>query len=262
MIETPTPSILTRDDGPAIAYHQFSANTDAPGVVFLSGFMSDMMGTKALAVEAWCRQQKVSFLRFDYRGHGQSEGAFRDGTIGLWAEDAVFAVDQLTKGPQILIGSSMGGWIMLLVALKLKQRIAGLIGIAAAPDFTEHLIDNELTDDDRAVLERDGFITVPTEYDDEPYVITRDLIEDGRTQMLLNAAIPLALPVRLIQGLKDDDVPWRTALHLQQQLASDDVEVTLIKDGDHRLSDPTDLDRLTSTLGRLIDHIQAASPSR
>ena len=262
MTETPAPSILTRDDGTAIAYHSLQGKADAPGVVFMSGFMSDMTGTKALAVEAWCQQRGQSFLRFDYRGHGQSSGDFADGTIGLWASDTVFAIEQLTEGPQVLVGSSMGGWIMLLAALRLKHRVAGLLGLAAAPDFTEDLIDSEMEDEHRAALDRDGFITVPTDYGDEPYIITKNLIEDGRTNLLLGGEIPLAMPVRLIQGLKDDDVPWRTALRIQEKLLSENVEVTLVKDGDHRLSEPDDLDRLTLTLERLIDQIQAANPSR
>lgn len=250
-----TPSILTRHDGPAIAYHQYTGKNTTPGVVFMSGFMSDMTGAKALAVDAWCREHDQSFLRFDYRGHGQSAGKFVDGTIGKWAEDAVFAIDRLTSGPQVLVGSSMGGWIMLLAALRLKHRIAGLLGLAAAPDFTEDLIHTEMEDEHRAQLERDGFITVPTDYGEDPYIITKDLIEDGRSNMLLNKTIGLGIPVRLIQGLQDADVPWQTALRIQERLASDDVEVTLVKNGDHRLSEPEDLDRLRTTLERLIDRV-------
>ena len=255
MTDSPVPSILTRPDGTAIAYHHHEGKAAGPGVVFMSGFMSDMNGSKAVALDSWCQQQDRNFLRFDYRGHGQSSGDFKDGTIGLWAEDTVFAIESLTEGPQILVGSSMGGWIMLLAALKLKQRVAGLLGLAAAPDFTEDQIHNEMDDDTRRILERDGFITVPTDYDDEPYIITRNLIEDGRSNRLLNDPIGLTMPVRLIQGLKDDDVPWKTALKIQEQLVSDDVEVTLVKDGDHRLSEPEDLDRLTRTLDLLISQV-------
>ncbi len=255
MTETLSPSILTRDDGTAIAYHAGAGNSGAPGVVFLTGFMSDMTGTKAMAVAAWCRDHDRRFLRFDYRGHGQSSGKFVDGTIGLWADDAVFAIDRLTDGPQVLVGSSMGGWIMLLAALRLKHRIAGLLGLAAAPDFTEDLIHGEMEAAHRAALDRDGFITVPTDYGEEPYIITKALIEDGRANLLLDGPIGLDMPVRLIQGLRDDDVPWRTALRLQEKLQSEDVEVTLVKDGDHRLSEPGDLDRLTATLARLVDKV-------
>lgn len=257
MTENPTPSIITRHDGTAIAYHHHKGNSEAPGIVFMSGFMSDMTGAKAMAVDAWCRQQDRSLLRFDYRGHGQSSGKFADGTIGLWADDAVFAIEELTSGPQVLIGSSMGGWIMLLAALRLKDRIAGLLGLAAAPDFTEDLIHNELEDEHRAALERDGFISIPTDYGDEPYIITQALIENGRANMLLDNVIALDMPVRLIQGMKDADVPWKTALRIQQNLRSDDVEVTLVKDGDHRLSEPADLDRFIRTLDRLIVQLSA-----
>ncbi len=255
MTQPPAPHILPRDDGTAIAYHTRDGKNDTPGIVFMSGFMSDMMGTKAVAVDAWCQQRDVRFLRFDYRGHGQSSGDFKDGTIGKWADDAVFAIEQLTEGPQILVGSSMGGWIMLLAALRLKHRIVGLVGLAAAPDFTEDLIHGQMEDEHRAALERDGFITIPTDYGDEPYIITRDLIEDGRANKVLGGPIPLDLPVRLIQGMKDDDVPWRTALRLQEQLVSTDVEVTFVKNGDHRLSEPADLDRLCRTLARLVDQL-------
>jgi len=257
MTENTAPSILTRHDGTAIAYHRHKGNNEAPGVVFMSGFMSDMTGTKAMVLDAWCRRHDRDFLRFDYRGHGQSSGAFTDGTISLWADDAVFAIEELSSGPQILVGSSMGGWIMLLAALRLKDRIAGLLGLAAAPDFTEELIRNELRDEHRAALERDGFISVPTDYGDEPYIITRTLIEDGRANLLLDDGIALDMPVRLIQGLKDCDVPWKTALRIQQNLRSDDVEVTLVKNGDHRLSEAADLDRLIGTLERLIAQISA-----
>ncbi len=257
MTELPTPSILSRDDGATIAYHYSEGNSGGPGVVFLPGFMSDMTGTKAMAVAAWCRQRDIPFLRFDYQGHGRSSGEFTQGTIGSWTDDTVFAIEQLTAGPQVLVGSSMGGWIMMLAALKLGRRIAGLLGLAAAPDFTEDLIRGELQDDHRAALERDGFFAFPSDYGEQPYIITKGLIEDGRNNLLLHDTIPLAMPVRLIQGLKDNDVPWRTALRLQQQLLSDDVEVTLVKNGDHRLSAAADLDRLTRTLGRLIDQLSS-----
>ncbi len=214
--------------------------------------MSDMTGSKALALEEHCRKQGRAFLRFDYSGHGQSSGAFRDGTIGRWADDALDAIERLTEGPQILVGSSMGGWIMLLTALKLKHRVAGLIGIAAAPDFTEDLIGRELTEEQRQAVESAGFVNIPSDYGDEPYTITKALIEDGRDHLLLGGPIPLNGPVRLIHGLKDADVPWRTALRLQDALTSTDVEVTLVKDGDHRLSEPHDLARLTDSLDRLI----------
>ncbi len=247
----PTPhQILTRPDGATIAYNSLAGKS--PGVVFLGGFMSDMCGSKAMALELHCQEREQAFLRFDYTGHGQSSGAFTDGTISQWANDALYVIEHLTQGPQVLVGSSMGGWIMLLVALRLKERVCGLIGLAAAPDFTEDLIARELTDAQRQAMARDGFVQVACDYDDEPYTITQNLIDDGRINLLLGADIPLNLPVRLIQGLKDKDVPWATALKLQERLTSTDVEVTLVKDGDHRLSEPVDLKRLTTTLDTLL----------
>ncbi|MHA1597644.1 MAG: alpha/beta fold hydrolase [Alphaproteobacteria bacterium] len=255
MTDAPTlnhepPRILTRSDGATIAYRQIDGKL--PGVVFLGGFMSDMEGSKALALENHCREIGRGFLRFDYTGHGQSSGNFADGTIGAWADDAIDAIGRLTDGPQVLVGSSMGGWIMLLVALRLKERVAGLLGIAAAPDFTEDLIDRELTDDQRATMARDGFVEVACDYSDDPYTITQALIDDGREHLLLGRPIDFDGPVRLIQGIKDMDVPWRTALRIQEMLTGDDVEVTLVKDGDHRLSDAPDLARLMRTLDGLL----------
>ncbi len=242
--------ILTRPDGATIAYNR--CDGISPGVVFLGGFMSDMTGSKALALEEHCKKQGRAFLRFDYTGHGQSSGAFRDGTIGEWAGDAIYAIKQLTEGPQILVGSSMGGWIMLLSALALKERVAAMIGIAAAPDFTDDLIEKELNEEQRETMRRQGFVEVPSEYSEEPYTITQALIDNGRKNMLLNDVISLTQPVRLLQGMKDLDVPWQTALRIQERLASNDVDVTLVKDGDHRLSEPNDLERLTRTLDSLL----------
>lgn len=220
--------------------------------MFLGGFMSDMEGSKALALDAHCRNAGRAFLRFDYGGHGQSSGAFADGTIGSWTDDAAFAIEQLTEGPQVLVGSSMGGWIMLLLGLRLKTRVAGLLGIAAAPDFTEDLIAREMNDQQRAAMQRDGSVSVPSDYGDEPYTITKALIEDGRQHMLLGAPIAIDVPVRLIQGMKDMDVPWRTALKIQEMLEGGNIEVTLVKDGDHRLSEAGDLNRLMQTLDGLL----------
>ena len=215
--------------------------------------MSDMTGSKAIAIEAHCKQRGQAFLRFDYSGHGQSSGAFSDGTISKWTDDAVFAIEKLSDGPQVLVGSSMGGWIMLLVALRMQKKVAGLIGLAAAPDFTEDLIAHELNDEQRLSMKRDGFVLLSCDYDDKPYTITQSLIDDGRNNLLLNNSISLNQPVRLIQGLKDKDVPWGTALNLQEKLTSDDVETTLVKNGDHRLSGPHDIKRLTKTLDLLLD---------
>ncbi len=247
----PPPRNLTREDGTNLAYYKTEgrkasgeAAAPAPGLVFLGGFMSDMSGTKAVALEAYARRAGRDFLRFDYRGHGASSGRFEDGTVGLWAADAVAALDALTDGPQILIGSSMGGWIMLLAALARPERVAGLIGIAAAPDFTEDLIWRRATVEQRATLRRDGHIDRPSAYSEAPYRITLRLIEEGRDHLLLGAPIPLSCPVRLIHGMADVDVPWQTSLRLAEALQSDDVEVTLVKNAAHRLSEPQDMRRL------------------
>lgn len=250
---TPINQILSRSDGTTIAYNRLKGKS--VGVVFLGGFMSDMTGSKAIALEKHCKQRGQAFLRFDYSGHGQSSGAFCDGTISKWTDDAVFAIEQLSEGPQLLVGSSMGGWIMLLVALRLQKRVAGLIGVAAAPDFTEDLIARELNDEQRLAMQRDGSVLVPCDYDNKPYTITQALIDDGQNNLLLNNSISISQPVRLIQGMKDKDVPWATALKLQEKLAGDDVETILVKNGDHRLSEPHDMKRLTKTLDLLLDRI-------
>ena len=217
--------------------------------------MSDMTGSKALSLESLAKQQGRAFLRFDYQGHGASSGRFEDGTIGSWTADAVAALDALTEGPQVLVGSSMGGWIMLLAALARPQRVAGLLGIAAAPDFTEDLMWDAYPQEVRDTLRREGVYHEPSDYGDEPYAITMRLIEEGREHLLLRAAIPLGCPVRLIHGMADPDVPWRTSIRLAERLESDDVEIALVKTGGHRLSEPEDLDRLGKTLCGLLDRL-------
>lgn len=244
--------ILDLGDGRTIAYHQ--TNGKSPGVVFLTGFKSDMTGGKALALEKFCRERGQAFLRFDYTGHGQSSGIFEEGSIGQWTDDAVSALDRLTDGPQILVGSSMGGWIMLLTALARPERIVGLVGIAAAPDFTRDLLWDAFTPDQKDQMNRDGYVDLPNCYDDaQPYRIAKPLIDDGWDRLLLDDEIPLKVPVRLIHGLLDEDVPWKTSLRIQEQLTSDDVEVQLVKNGGHRLSEDYDLDRLCRTLAALVD---------
>ncbi|MGB0681717.1 MAG: alpha/beta hydrolase [Magnetovibrionaceae bacterium] len=242
---------LIRDqDGAEIAYHKTeAAKPGLPGIVFLTGFKSDMTGGKALHLEQVANGLGLGFLRFDYTGHGESSGDFEQGTIGQWAADAIYALDHLTQGPQVLVGSSMGGWIMLLVALARPERIKGLVGIAAAPDFTEDLMWNAFDDAQKKELTETGRMVIPNCYEDlDDYAISMKLIEEGRNNLLLAEPIPFDGPVRLIHGIQDEDVPWETALTLQKQLTSDDIEVTLVKNGGHRLSEPEDLERLTHAL--------------
>jgi pimeloyl-ACP methyl ester carboxylesterase len=243
------PTILARPDGAAIAYHRLVGAP--PGIVFLGGFRSDMTGTKALFLEDYCRRRGQAFVRFDYFGHGASSGDFAFGTIGRWREDAIAVIDSLTSGPQILTGSSMGGWIMLLAALARRERIAALVGIAGAPDFTEELLWPRLTPAQRAEIIEEGRLVLSSDFDPAGYLYTRALIEDGRRHLLLHAPIALDMPVRLLHGMADQAVPWQHSLRVAERLASRDVAVTLVKDGDHRLSSRADLARLAQTLDAL-----------
>ena len=221
-------------------------------MVFLGGFNSDMTGSKAEALSAWCGAAGRAFLRFDYSGHGASGGRFVDGTIGRWAADAAAVLDALTEGPQVLVGSSMGGWIALLLAARLRPgRVAGLVGIAAAPDFTARM-EQALSPEARQALARDGVWHRPSAYGD-PYPITRALLEDGRGHLLLDdGPIPVPGPVRLLHGQQDPDVPWALSLRIAEAIAGPDVQVVLVKDGDHRLSRPQDLALLCRTLASLL----------
>lgn len=243
------PEFLTTPQGRRIAYHRTAGK--GPGVVFLGGFKSDMTGTKALHLQAWAEAQGRAFLRFDYSGHGQSSGDFLDGCIGDWAADAMAAVASLTEGPQILVGSSMGGWMALLVARAMPERVAGLVGIAAAPDFTEDLMWQGFTEAERAAVMA-GRLEQPSEYSDEPYIITRKLIEDGRRHLVLREPLPLRFPVRLLQGTADVDVPPAVALRLLNHADSPDLVLTLVKGADHRFSTPDCLDRMTRAIEEIL----------
>ena len=236
---------LDRGDGVELAWARREGSS--PTVVFLPGFRSDMTGDKALTLAAFCAGRGQAMLRFDYSGHGASGGRFEDGTIGRWTEDALTVIDRLSEGQLVLVGSSMGGWIALLAALARSERIAALIGIAAAPDFTEALIWQSLTFEDRAALMRDGVLHLPSQYG-EPCPVTRALIEDGRTHLLLDGPIAIDCPVRLLHGQHDADVPWAMALRIAEQVTGQDVQVILVKDGHHRLSRQQDLSLLCSTL--------------
>lgn len=247
---------LDRGDGVRLAWAHLPG--DGPTVVFLPGYRSAMNGSKALAVQAYCAAHGRAALRLDYSGHGASEGDFLAGSIGRWTEDARLVLDHVIQGPMILIGSSMGGWIALLLARKLASRVAGLIGVAAAPDFTEALIWQGLAPSEQQALMRDGHLTAPSAYGD-PYVITWHLIEEARSYLLLDRPIALTCPVRLLQGQQDPDVPWETALRIADLVESSDVRTVLVKDGDHRLSRPEDLAVLIATLDSLLtqDRLQA-----
>ena len=237
---------MATPDGQTIAYYVLEGK--APGVVFMGGLKSDMTGSKALALEAHCRAVGRAFVRFDYRGHGESSGRFSDGTIGQWHRDALAILDGIAKGRQILVGSSMGGWQMLLAARARPERVAGLIGIAAAPDFTEDLMWQQFDDAAKARIQADGILQMPSDYDDEPYSISLGLIEDGRNHLLLRGSLALTCPIHLIHGMEDTDVPWQTALRIAETVASEEVSVTLVKGGGHRLSDEVDLARLMTAV--------------
>ena len=241
--------ILTRENGTSIAYNKLEGAL--PGLIFMNGFMSDMNGSKALTLEQHCQERGLAFLRFDYMGHGNSSGNFADGTIGLWAQNALTAFDELTEGPQIIIGSSMGGWMMILTAVSRPERVAGLVGIAAAPDFTEDLLPKQLTKIQLSKIQEDGFVVIPSEYE-IPYTITKKLLDEGTQHLVLRNEIPLDCPVRLLHGLEDTSVPWKTALKIQNLFRSKDVEVTLIKSGDHRLSREEDLEKLKKTVMEIV----------
>lgn len=245
------PRVLSLADGTSIAFRH-SPGTE-PGVLFCAGFNSNMQGDKALALEAWCVEQGRQFTRFDYFGHGESDGALEEGSIGRWRDDTIAVLDEVTSGPQIIVGSSMGGWIMLLTALARPERVHSLVGIAAAPDFTERMRDSRLGAQQLQDLAATGYCELPNSYDEgEPYRIGLQLLNEGRNHLLLHSEISIDAPVRLLHGQCDEDVPWETALAIAERLSSDDVEIQLVKAGDHRLSRPEDLRRLRNAIAGLL----------
>lgn len=246
----PEPHRLTTPQGRQIAYRQHlpALPHGLPGVVFLGGFRSDMEGTKALHLQAWAEATGRAFLRFDYSGHGVSSGAFEDGAIGDWTEDAAAVLQELTTGPQILVGSSMGGWIALLLARAWPLRIAGLVGIAAAPDFTEDSLWAGFSEEEKAALDSTGQIARPSEYSEGPYIFTRRLIEDGRRHLVLRTPLSLPMPVRLLQGTADVDVPQSVALRLLDHISGPNIRLTLVKGADHRFSTPDCLELLITAV--------------
>ena len=262
MTDSPSPRKLARpghggSTGEEIAYLiESPAHPLATGLTWLGGFKSDMTGTKASALAEWARTAQRHFLRFDYYAHGASTGDFAKATVGRWLDDALAAIDTLAEGPQVLVGSSMGGWVALLAALARPERVKGLVLIAPAPDFTEELMWKTFSQEVRDTLLRDGLYCEPSDYADEPYEITMTLIEEGRRHLILGEPIPLSCPVRILQGMKDTDVPWAHAMRLVETLSGENVTIDLSKSGDHRLSTPADIARLIQTVETLLEEIE------
>lgn len=238
---------FARPDGTRLAYAQTPGK--GPTIVFLPGYLSDMSGSKAVALEDWARAKGQAMLRLDYAGCGASDGSARAETLESWRDDVLCLIDALVEGPVLLVGSSMGGWLMLLAALARPDRVAGLVGIAAAPDFT----DWGYSTDQKAVIARDGVLLLSNAYGPEPTPVTQAFWESGQANLLLRQDIPIEVPVRLIQGQCDPDVPWETALRLAGALRSADVQVQLVKDGDHRLSREQDIALLIATIARFVE---------
>ena len=243
-IESPPPKRTI-----AVRAREGKSNNKGAGLFWLGGFKSDMKGTKAQALDRWAQAQGRACVRFDYSGHGESGGDFNDGTIGAWLEESIEVYRRFVQGPQVVVGSSMGGWLALLLAQRLRKSkggspIAGMVLIAPAVDFTEELMWKRFTPEIKRELEDTGVWARPSQYSPEPYLVTRQLIEEGRKHLLLGGLIETGCPVRILQGVEDPDVPWQHAVELTSRLASDDVVLTLVKDGDHRLSRPEDIERM------------------
>ncbi len=251
----PETQFLCRAGAPDLAYDLLPGA--GPVVVFLGGFTSDRTGTKATALRAYCAGHGWSCLRLDYSGHGASGGAFVAGSIGQWTDDALAVIDAATSGPLLLAGSSMGGWIMTLVALARPERVAGMVGVAVAPDFTEELLWSSLSAAQRCVLRDAGCLTLPGSGEGPPVMIGWELIEDGRRRRVLDQPMPFRGPVRLLHGLADREVPWQTSVRLAQVIDGPDTAVTLLKDGDHRLSSPAHLEQVLRAVNEVRDRVLA-----
>jgi len=231
---------------------------DAPGLVWLGGYRSDMKGTKAQALDAWAEKHGISCTRHDYSGHGESGGAFQEGTISRWLDESLSVFRRFTKGKQVLVGSSMGAWIVLRMVQELQKageggRVGGILLLAPAPDFTMELVEPELSAAQREALEKQGYFEEPSEYSPEPYIYTKALIEDGRKNRVLEGIIDTHCPVHILQGMADPDVPYTHALRLVEHLPADDVTLSLVRDGDHRLSRPQDIDLMLKVTEALLE---------
>ncbi|RCW84451.1 alpha/beta hydrolase [Phyllobacterium bourgognense] len=261
-MNAPLPQFLTVN-GLDIALRRREGST--PGIVWLGGYYSDMLGSKAQWLDQWASERGVAFLRHDYSGHGESGGEFRDGTISIWLEQSLAVFRAFSSGPQILVGSSMGGWIALRMIEELQRtgeggRVAGVVLIAPAPDFTSELVEPQLTNDQRRQIAERGYMEEPSDYSSVPYIYTKALLEDGKTNQVLKGVIQTDCPVHILQGMEDKDVPYTHALRLMDHLPVDDVTITLVRDGDHRLSRPQDLDLLTRTVSSMVDRTKVLPP--
>ena len=243
------PLWLVRADGVRLTYRHQTGK--GPTLVFLPGYMSDMQGSKALALEAWATRKGRAMLRLDYSGCGESEGAFEDGTLNVWRDDVLLMIDRLIRGSVVLVGSSMGGWLALLIARALPSKVVAMVGIASAPDFTEW----GFSDEEKARLAKHGRLERASEYGPEPMITTRAFWESGKANRLLQSEIAVDCPVRLIHGQRDSDVPWQISLDIAAQLRSANVQTLLIKDGDHRLSRPQDIAVMLRTVNDLLEAI-------
>ena len=250
-------SFLNCPDGTKRAYLRHEGRADVPGLVFLAGHGSDMFGTKAEVLHQLAIEADIPFLRFDYFGHGLSDGAFLDGTISTWVDDCVLMLDELTSGPQLLVGSSLGGWLMIRTAQERPERVAGLVGIAAAPDFTETLIWDALTAPQKQQMQTTGHIALPNPYAPEDVIYPYHLVTDGRDNLVLDKPVGLDLPVILLQGMADHEVPWQTAINIAEQWQSGEVQVILDKAAGHRFSEDSQIDQICSVVRWLHNRISA-----
>lgn len=231
-----TAKFINLTKGRCIAYNQSTGQS--PGIVFLGGYSSDMNGTKSTHMDQWAQMKGISYLRFDYTGHGQSSGQFVDGCISDWFEDALDVIDSLTSGPQLLIGSSMGGWIALLLARIQPEKIAGIVGIAAAPDFTQDFEENRLSKEELGEVRKQGLVRIPTEYSDEGLVVTQKLLQDGHRNFVLNQKLDLPFPVRFLQGTEDKDVDYSVAVNLLNHCSGQNIRLLIVKGANHSFSSP------------------------